>query len=73
MFQLRVHGVPGVDVLSPGLAAADAMPPGQQTVGGLHRQVTLIIAIFCANIFAQVCVEPPPSCHHLPPLDGGAA
>ena len=41
---MRVHGVPGDDVLSPGLGAADDLPPGQQTVGGLHRQVKLIIA-----------------------------
>ena len=73
MFQVRVHRVPGVNVLSPGLGAADDLPPGEQTVGGLHRQVTLIIAIFCANISAQVCAEPPPCHHQLPPLDGGAA
>ena len=68
-----LHRVPGVDVLSSGLGAADDLPPGQQTVGGLHRQVALMIAIFCANISAQVCAEPPPCYDHLPPLDGGAA
>ena len=71
---MRVHGVPGVYVLSPGLGAADDLPPGQQTVGGLHRQVRIrILAILCANISAQVCAEPPPCFDHLPPLDGGAA